>query len=676
MSGKVRDYPKLAQDILTAVGGEQNIAGATRCATRLRLVLKDSNTQAKETVSAMPGVITVVENGGQFQIVIGQHVGEVYDEFAKLVNIDQSAEGNEHKGTIVNRIIATMSAVFAPFVYILAAAGIMQGLLIIINLLFPGADQNSTYQVISFISWSPFTFLPIFIAITASKHFKTNMFIAVACCAALVSPSWAEMAAQIADGGRLNFAGIALTETTYTSTVLPPLFLVWILSYLEKFLNKRIHEVIRPLFVPLLCMLIMVPLTIVLIGPVTTMGANGIANGYNFLAEHAPALAGAIVGGFWQVIVIFGVHWGVTPMVLANFEQYGRDSFQAYQTIAVVAQIGAVLGVILKTRNSETRKIGVSAGVTGLFGITEPAIYGITLRFKKPMIFGCISGAVGAIVASFFNPYYFAYAGLPGPLTIVNGINADYPTSIWGLLIGAAIAIVLPVILIQLFGYGVDEAKSSDGDPQLASEQGKTGTAQQTPAPAVIGTLNDAAVSSASQNPTGVAATTIHTAQSADAQPSTATLAQEESISAPLAGKILPLSDVPDEAFSSGAMGQGIAIQPDDNKLYAPFDGTVATIAPTLHAIGLQSDSGVELFIHIGLDTVKLKGAPFTLHVQDGDRIRKGDLLLTFDREQIENEGLPIITPVLVTNGYEYKDIVVGNLDIATRDADILTVIR
>ncbi|WP_411344462.1 beta-glucoside-specific PTS transporter subunit IIABC [Paenibacillus sp. WLX1005] len=675
MSGKVRDYPKLAQDILEAVGGEQNIAGATRCATRLRLVLKESSTQAKETVSAMPGVITVVENGGQFQIVIGQHVGEVYDEFAKLVNIDQSADGNAPKGTIVNRIIATMSAVFAPFVYILAAAGIMQGLLIITNLLFPGADQNSTYQVISFISWSPFTFLPIFIAITASKHFKTNMFIAVACCAALVSPTWAEMAAQIADGGSLNFAGIALTETTYTSTVLPPLFLVWILSYLETFLNKRMHEVIRPLFVPLLCMIIMVPLTIVLIGPVTTMGANGIANGYNFLAEHAPALAGAIVGGLWQVIVIFGVHWGVTPMVLANFEQYGRDSFQAFQTIAVVAQIGAVLGVILKTRNRETRKIGVSAGVTGLFGITEPAIYGITLRFKKPMIFGCISGAVGAIVASFFHPYYFAYAGLPGPLTIVNGINADYPTSIWGLLIGAAIAIVLPVILIQLFGYGVDEATSSDGDASLANEQGKTGTAQQTPAPAVIGTLNGATVSSAHQGNTNLAASAPNIAQPADEHASAA-LANEETISAPLIGKILPLSAVPDEAFSSGAMGQGIAIQPDDNKLYAPFDGTIATIAPTLHAIGLQSDSGVELFIHIGLDTVKLKGAPFTLHVQDGDRIRKGDLLLTFDREQIEQQGLPVITPVLVTNGYDYKDIVVGTLDHATRDADILTVIR
>ncbi|MXI40229.1 PTS transporter subunit EIIC, partial [Escherichia coli] len=215
-----------------------------------------------------------------------------------------------------------------------------------------------------FISWAPFTFLPIFIAITAAKHFKTNMYIAVACTAALVSPSWTEIAGRVASGEGVTFLGIALSETVYTSSVLPPLFLVWILSYVERFLNKRIHEVVKPLFVPFICMVVMVPLTILLIGPLSTAGANGIANGYNFLAEHVPALAGAIIGGFWQVLVIFGVHWGITPMVLANFEQYGRDSFQAYQTIAVIAQVGAVLGVILKARNRETRKVGVSAGIT------------------------------------------------------------------------------------------------------------------------------------------------------------------------------------------------------------------------------------------------------------------------------------------------------------------------
>lgn len=634
MSGKVRDYSQLAKDILEAVGGEENVIGATRCATRLRLVLKRSNPKAKDKVASMPGVITVVENGGQFQVVIGQHVGEVYEKFAGLVNLQATDVQNENKGTVVNRIIATMSAVFAPFIYILAAAGILQGALIIINLLFPGFAETGTYQVFSFISWAPFTFLPIFIAITAANHFKTNLYIAVACCAALVSPTWAEIAAQITEGNSMNFLGLALSPTTYTSSVLPPLFLVWILSYLERFLNKNMNEVVRPLLVPFLSLVIMVPLTILLIGPVTTAGATGIANGYNFLAENAPAVAGAIIGGFWQVIVIFGVHWGITPMVLANYDLYGRDSFQAYQTIAVIAQVGAVLGVILKAKSQETRKVGISAGVTGLFGITEPAIYGVTLRFKKPFIFGCISGAIGAVAASFFNPYYFAYAGLPGPLTVVNGINPEYPMSIWGILLGAAIAIVLPIVLIQIFGYGEDTAKKADNE--LAAEEGQK------------------EVSALSTNPDN----------------------NEEAVYAPFNGKVIPLSEVPDEVFSSGAMGQGLAIEPTDNKLHAPFDGTVVMVAPTKHAIGLRSESGVELLVHIGLDTVNLNGEPFALKVADGDKFKKGDTLIEFDKDFIHSKGLTTITPIIITNSSAYQEVIVENIQTSTLSNRLLTVVK
>ncbi|WP_413375195.1 beta-glucoside-specific PTS transporter subunit IIABC [Alkalihalobacillus sp. 1P02AB] len=631
MSSKIRDYSQLAKDILEAVGGEENVVSVTRCATRLRIVLKRSKSESKAKVAAMPGVITVVENSGQFQVVIGQHVGEVYDVFSSLVKVEESDNTSENKGTILNRVIATMSAVFAPFVYILAAAGILQGSLILINLFSNTFVETGTYQVLSFISWAPFTFLPIFIAITASKHFKTNTFIAVACSAALVSPTWTEITTRITEGETITFLGLALSQTVYTSSVLPPLFLVWILSYVERFLNKRMNEVVRPLFVPLVCMVVMVPLTILLIGPVTTMGATGIANGYNFLAENAPAVAGAIIGGFWQVAVIFGVHWGVTPMVLANFELYGRDSFQAYQTIAVIAQVGAVLGVILKAKSQETRKIGISAGVTGFFGITEPAIYGVTLRFKKPFIIGCISGAVGAITASFFKPSYFAYAGLPGPLTIVNGISADYPSSIWGILIGSAIALILPVILIQIFGYGEDTAKAAGGKNLLNGQEQHTINFQQN---------------------------------------------NEEMINAPLSGQVIPLSEVPDEVFSSGAMGQGVAIEPSDNKLYAPFDGTVVMIAPTKHAIGLRSNSGVELLVHIGLDTVKLGGKPFTLNIEDGAKVKRGDLLITFDKEFIQNEGIKTLTPLVVTNTQAYKEVIIEIINESKVEQKLLTVVK
>ncbi len=383
--GKVRDYSKLAKDILDIVGEDQ-VVNATRCATRLRLVLKNIPTDAKEKVSQLPGVISVVVSNGQFQIVIGQHVGEVDDTFAKLIHIENVSDDDRPKGSILNRVIATMSAVFAPFVYSLAAAGILQGALILINLPYPLFAETSTYRVFSFISWAPFTFLPISIAITGSKHFWVNTYIAVACSMALVSPDWATMAAEIANGASLTFLNLPLTQTTYTSSVLPPLILVWLLAYLEKFLDKSLLAVIKPLLTPLFCMIIMVPLTILVLGPVSAITANGIANGYNFLVNVAPALAGAIIGGFWQIFVIFGVHWGITPVVMANFDMYGRDSFQAFQTIAVVTQVGAVLGVFLKTKKQELKGVSLSAFITGLFGITEPAIYGVTLRFKKPFI--------------------------------------------------------------------------------------------------------------------------------------------------------------------------------------------------------------------------------------------------------------------------------------------------
>lgn len=608
---KVRDYKKLAQDIIQIVGEDQ-IINATRCATRLRLVLKEIPKDAKEKISQLPGVISVVINNGQFQIVIGPHVGEVYEAFLQLVNVEEPKD-DAPKGSILNQIIATMSAVFAPFIYILAAAGILQGSLILINLAFPVFEQTDTYRVFSFISWAPFTFLPIFIAITASKHFKSNTYIAVACTMALVSPDWATMAGEIAAGNQLNLFGIPLSQTTYTSSVLPPLILVWLLSYLEKFVEKMLPGVVKQLFTPLICMVVMVPLTILVFGPLSSIAANGVANGYNALVEVAPALAGAIIGGFWQVFVIFGVHWGITPVVLANFDMYGRDSFQAFQTIAVVAQVGAVLGVLLKAKSKELKNVSLSAFITGIFGITEPAIYGVTLRFKKPFIFGCISGAIGAIVASFFNPYYFAYAGLPGLLTIVNGISSEIPTSFIGIVLGCLIALIGPVILTQIFGFG----ETVDADTTMNQELKESSTLEQP-------TSND-----------------TNTYQ----------------ITAPLNGEAVALSDVPDEVFASGAMGKGMAIKPSDGKIYAPFNGTITTIINSKHAIGLTSEDGIELLIHIGIDTVNLAGEPFNCLVTQGQAVQKGDYLLEADLVAIEQAGYSTITPMIITNSFAYQSI-------------------
>lgn len=617
MSSKIRDYNKLAVDILNELGGENNIVTVARCATRLRLVTQKTPENAKENIAKFPGVITVVEKGGQIQVVIGTNVDKVYNAFVQLIKTDNKVANVENKN-ILNLIIATMSAVFAPFVYVLAASGILQGILILIKLAFPDFGTTGTYQVFNFISWAPFAFLPIFIAITASQHFRCNIYIAVACCAALLSPTWSELAALIKSGQEINLFGLALSETTYMSTVLPPLFLVWLLSYLERFLEPRLHSIIKPLLMPLICLVIMVPLTLLAIGPLTANAAHYIANGYNWIVNLAPSVAGGLIGAVWQVFVIFGVHWGITPVIIENINQYGQDSFQAFQTIAVIGQVGAALGFYIKTKNKDMKGVSLSAFVTGIFGITEPAIYGVNLRFKKPFIYGCVCAAVGGIVAGFFTPYYYTYAALPGPLTIVNAINPEHPGSFIGVLIGSAIALFGPVLLIQVLGTG--ESKSSPND-RIEDDTPKV-------------------------------------------------LVDEIKITSPMTGKALPLSEVPDPAFAQKLMGEGIAIEPTDNHVYAPDDAEVtAVFERSKHAIGLTLNNGVELLIHCGIDTVNLTNNEFNYHVSLNQQVKKGDLLISFDPDAIIKAGYPLITPIIIVNSAQYQQITLTDkTDVTTQD--------
>ncbi|KES18442.1 Phosphotransferase system IIC component, glucose/maltose/N-acetylglucosamine-specific [Gilliamella apicola SCGC AB-598-I20] len=602
MSSKIRDYDKLAVDILNELGGENNIVSVARCATRLRVVTQSTPENAKEKIASFSGVITVVEKGGQIQIVIGTNVDKVYNAFTKLISGDNKVDVNS-KSSILNRIIATMSAVFAPFVYVLAGAGILQGILILINLAFPGFEKTNTCQVFSFISWAPFTFLPIFIAITASQHFRCNIYIAVACCAALLSPTWAEIAKLIKEGGTFDLFGLPLSETTYMSTVLPPLFLVWILSHLERFLEPLLHSIIKPLIMPFICLVIMVPLTLLVVGPLTAGAAHYISIGYNYLVDFAPWLAGAIIGALWQVLVIFGVHWGITPIVLENMRLHGQDSFQAYQTIAVIGQVGAALGFYLKTRSKEMKGVSISAFVTGLFGITEPAIYGVNLRFKTPFIYGCVCAAIGGMVAGFFTPYFYAYAPLAGPLTIVNTVNPEHYNSVIGVTIGSLIALIGPVILIQIFG--TNENKQSN--EKIENDTPKI-------------------------------------------------LLDKINITSPMIGKALPLSEVPDPAFAQKLMGEGIAIEPTDNHVYAPFDGVVSAVfESSKHAVGLVLDNGVELLIHVGIDTVNLTNNEFNYHISMGQHVKKGDVLISFDPQAIKQAGYPLITPIIIVNTDQYQ---------------------
>lgn len=626
MAETVRNYPKLASEILDLVGGETNVRAASHCATRLRLVLNDTPADAKERVAALPGVITVIEAGGQFQVVIGSHVAEVHEALTKDRNLETDVKASAPKASLLSRFIAMMSAVFAPFLYILAAGGLLQGALIVIRLIWPGFTGTGTDLVLSMISWSPFVFLPILIAITASKHFRVSTLIAVLCCAALVSPGWADLAARVEGGEPLDLFGLALNATTYTATVLPALLLVWLLSYLEPFLNRYLRGVARSILVPLVSVLLLVPLVLLVIGPLSAAGAAGVADGYNWLVEAAPVVAAGLIGGFWQIVVIFGVHWGFTPFVLNNFERFGEDSFQAFQTAAVVAQVGAALGVFLKTRSKEMRGVSGAATVTGIFGITEPTIYGVTLRLKRPFIIACITGAAGAIIMALFGTRYYAFAGLPSLLTIVNAINPENPASFIGMVIGVGVAFIGAAVLSYFIGF------KDIPDPSLGDGRAPT-------------TDDDA------------------TSRFADA---IASADGQLVVANPISGTVLPLDRTPDDAFATGAMGAGVAIDPAEGRVMAPFDGTVAAVFPTKHAVGLISNDGLEVLIHIGINTVQLQGSHFTAHAKVGDEVTAGDLLVEFDADAIRDAGYSLITPVIVTNEDSYSGFVAapgGQLD-------------
>ena len=621
MAEPVRNYPKLATQILDEVGGESNVVNASRCATRLRLVLRQTPEGAKEKVAALPGVITVVESGGQFQVVIGPHVGEVHEALLATTNLSADDDAPAPKQSLAARLIATMSAVFAPFVYVLAAAGLIQGLLIVIRMLWPAFEGSGTDEVFSFISWTPFTFLPVFIAITASKHFKVNTLVAVLCCAAIMNPSWGAMAERITDGETIRLFAIPLSPTTYTSTVIPPLLLVWLLSHLERFLKKFLKGTAENLLVPLISVAVMVPLTLLVVGPLAAGAAHGIANGYNWMASVAPVVAAALIGGLFQIAVVFGVNWAMLPVVLANFEQYGSDSIQAFLSASVIAQVGAAFGVFLRTKSKQLRGVAGSAAATGIFGITEPTIYGVTLRLKRPFVLACVAGAVGAAVTSLFGSRYYAFAGLPGLLTVVNAQSPDNPTSLIGQALGSAIAFFGAMALVYFIGF------NDPVDEPTEEEQQAEGSAE--------------------------------LLESAQAAYDTALMAAQSAtvVSSPLSGRVVPLDSVPDPVFASGAMGSGVAVDPSVGKVFAPFDGKVVAVLPSKHAVGLISSDGVEVLIHVGIDTVQLKGEHFTCHVDARQQVSKGDLLIDFDINAIKNAGYSTLTPVIVTNSKNYSEV-------------------
>lgn len=603
-------YDQLAKEIIKSVGGEQNVSSLVHCATRLRFVLKDKAKADKLKLEKLEGVIAVKESGGQFQVVVGNTVPEVYQAIGKQTKLmEESTETSKtnEKGNIFGRAIDIISSIFTPLLGVMAGAGILKGLLAIATNAGWLIPTETTYIILNATADSLFYFLPILLAVTSARKFGTNQFVAMTVAGALIYPTIIQLKT---DAVATTFFGIPVTMMSYTSTVIPIILAVWVMSYVEKFFNRHVHESVKNFVTPLIALITIVPLTLIVFGPIGVTSGDLIAAFILKVLAFNPILAGAFIAGVWQVLVIFGIHWGVVPIFINNIATKGYDYIKPATAPAIFAQAGASFGVMLRSKNKKLKTLAGSTGITALFGITEPAVYGVTLRLKRPFIAAVISAAVGGGIVGHFGSVAVA-SGPPGLLTLPVFIG-DSMTAFYGLLIGVGVSFFLSMVLTYILGF--------EDDP-IEKEAEKN-----------------------------VRASTDMT------------------IPSPVSGQIVSLEKVSDSVFASGAMGQGFAVVPTEGKVIAPVSGQVTAIFASKHAIGIRSENGMEILIHVGIDTVRLDGTHFELHVAQDQKIEPGDVLITFDMESIQAEGYDIITPVIFTNLSEERQITIDQDQISVSE--------
>ncbi|MBU5353995.1 beta-glucoside-specific PTS transporter subunit IIABC [Paenibacillus silvae] len=614
------DKQQLSKDILKLVGGEENIDQVTHCMTRLRFNLNDNKKADKATLKNTPGVMGVMENGGQFQVIIGNDVPVVYNalvgNMSKSPNADASSgatSGEKKKRNPISALFDFISGIFTPILPAITGAGMIKGIVAILVALGWLSDKSSTYTILSAIGDGAFYFLPIILAISAARKLGSNMFIAAALAAGIMHPTITALLAQ----GDTTFIGIKVIAATYSSTVIPIILAVWIASYVEKAVDRITHASLKLLVVPTVTLLIMVPVTLMTVGPLGTVLGNGLSGGISWLFDNMSIFASILIGGTMSLLIITGMHYALLPIVVGSMTTLGYDFIIPLMFAANLAQGGAAFGVGLRSKNSKTKSLAYSTGLTAVMGITEPAMYGINMKFKKPFIAALIGGAVAGAFMGIFNVKSYVITGLAGLPSIAAFISPAISTLLYALA-GGAIAIVAAAVLTYILGFQEEEASAPVAE---------------TAAP-VAEPVKEAAP--------------IVTEE---------TKAQDEQVFSPITGEVRPLSEVPDPAFSEEIMGKGFAIQPTEGRVVSPINGTVFSLSKSGHAIGLVSDTGAEMLIHIGIDTVKLKGQFFSPKVQAGAKVSVGDVLMEFDREEIEKAGYTTITPVIITNMHQYASI-------------------
>ncbi|MDT2802821.1 beta-glucoside-specific PTS transporter subunit IIABC [Enterococcus lactis] len=622
-------YQELAENIVKNIGGKENIRSLTHCVTRLRFKLKEENKAKDDVLKKMEGIVTIMKSGGQYQVVIGNHVPVVFEEVIKAGNLTFDEAVSTEKMRPFDMLIDGISGCFQPFLAILAAGGMIRGLTAL--LVFLGAfDRGSgTFVMFDNIGDSVFQFMPVIIGLTAARKFKVNEFVGMLLGAALMNPNLslevlsgaAEAPLTTIFSGTIFEApiyqtvfGIPWIARNYASSVIPIIFIVLLASQIQRPIKKLVPEMIANFFVPFFTVLITMPLGFLLVGPAFTFATDILMAGFETLLALSPVIYGAIVGFFWQILVMFGLHWAIVPMGLMQFSVNGWQNIMTPVAVVSFGQTAALTALYFKLRNPKDKAIAIPAIVSGIVGITEPAIYGFTLPRKKIFIFTCVGGALGGAYSGLMNLTSWNQGGL-GIFTIPNYIRPDGDlTDVINVLIGIAIAMVVSFALT--FFFWKDEADETDA---IQKKSGK------------------------------------------------------EIVKTPIQGQIAPLNAAKDAAFAQGTLGRGILIYPEKGEVRAPFDGTVMTLFPTKHAIGMVSETGLELLIHVGLDTVQLEGKYFESLVQQGERVKQGDLLLRFDKKKIEKEGYSLETPVIVTNYTDYLDILENQGETVGPDDALIT---
>ena len=621
-------YETLAKEILNYVGGKDNVNSLTHCITRLRFNLKDESIAQDEALKNLEGVVTVMKSAGQYQVVIGNQVQDVYEQLAPLLHAEQPQTVQDaEKEKLLDRFVDIISGIFQPILGIMAACGMIKGLNMLFMTLGLYAETSGGYMIINAIGDALFTFLPLFLGYTSARKFGLKPMVGLVIGGIMCYPGIQSSAlsgslkplytmfegTMFASPVYIDFFGIPVISMDYTSTVIPVIFIVYFASKCEKLFSKFVPDLVKFFFVPMLTLLVALPIGFLLIGPVATFGSKIIAETIISIRNVSPMLAGGLVGLTWQILVIFGLHCGFIPVYINNIVTNGYDNVMMPFFACTFATSAVILVIMLKTRDRKMKELCLPNFISGIFGVTEPGIYGILLPLKKPFIISCIAGGIGGAFYGFCNFRKFSMGGMG----IFNFPAMMEPDGAWGNLLvavsGVLLTMIAAVILMLLF-YREKEAGQSD--KTMLDTKEHEGSVEDTPA-----------------------------------------LLEDIAICSPLKGDVLELAQVEDAAFSAGILGKGCAIVPAEGEVYAPVDGVLTTLFPTKHALGITSDDGVEVLIHIGLNTVQLNGEGFTAHVQQGERVSRGQHLLSFDLAELKDKGYCLQTPVIITNTDDYLEI-------------------